>query len=243
MRPGIFYLFSGICHRTASDGRHLTKIVFEYELKYSCARRTSKRPGFRHPRADAAVRRRPARANGFSVANRPRGRAILPAMIRRRDFPVVFHGPGDAGRGPAAVARDFRHLGRVRGRRTAATRSPSPIRSPAPATAAASPRSAIGRAGRRADRPIFRLSRAKREGSAVLLRIDDRTFQLRGGGADAWAADPAADAEIVSAMRTGIEMNVETRSASGALVRDSYRLRGAATAIDAAAIACAAADG
>jgi hypothetical protein len=40
-------------------------------------------------------------------------------------------------------------------------------------------------------------------------------------------------------MRTGIEMSVETRSASGALVRDSYRLRGAATAIDAAAIACA----
>jgi hypothetical protein len=85
----------------------------------------------------------------------------------------------------------------------------------------------------------FRLSRAKREGSAVLLRIDDRTFQLRGGGSDAWAADPAADAELVSAMRTGIEMSVETRSASGALVRDSYRLRGAATAVDAAAIACA----
>ena len=85
----------------------------------------------------------------------------------------------------------------------------------------------------------FRLSRAKREGSAVLLRIDDRTFQLRGGGADAWAADPAADAELVSAMRTGIELSVDTRSASGGLVRDSYRLRGAATAIDAAAIACA----
>jgi hypothetical protein len=94
-----------------------------------------------------------------------------------------------------------------------------------------------------ADRAIrgqayFRLSRAKREGSAVLLRIDDRIFQLRGGAADAWGADRAADAEIVAAMRTGIEMSVETRSGSGALVRDSYRLRGAATAIDAAAIAC-----
>jgi hypothetical protein len=86
---------------------------------------------------------------------------------------------------------------------------------------------------------FFRLTRAKRGGSAVLLRIGDRTFQLRGGGADAWAADPAADAEIVAAMRTGLEMNVETRAASGAVVRDSYRLRGAATAIDAAAIACA----
>lgn len=85
----------------------------------------------------------------------------------------------------------------------------------------------------------FRLSRAKRAGSAVLLRIDGRTFQLRGGGADAWAADAAADSEIVAAMRTGLEMSVETRAEGGASVRDSYRLRGAATAIDAAAIACA----
>jgi hypothetical protein len=85
----------------------------------------------------------------------------------------------------------------------------------------------------------FRLRQPKRPGSAVLLRIDGRIFQLRGGGADAWAADRTADGEIVTAMRTGIEMSVETRSAAGALIRDSYRLRGAATAIDAAAIACA----
>ena len=85
----------------------------------------------------------------------------------------------------------------------------------------------------------FRLRQAKRAGSAVLLRIDDRTFLLRGGGADAWAADAPADAEIVQAMRTGIEMSVETRSAGGGLLRDVYKLRGAATAIDAAAIACA----
>ena len=90
------------------------------------------------------------------------------------------------------------------------------------------------RAGR-ASQVHFRLSREKRAGSAVLLRIDGRTFQLRGGGRDAWAPDRRADAEIVAAMRTGIEMVVETRSTRGALVRDRYRLRGAATAIDAAA--------
>ena len=84
-----------------------------------------------------------------------------------------------------------------------------------------------------------RLSRAKRSGSAVLLRIDDRTFQLIGGGANAWATDRRADAEIIAAMRGGINMTVETRSERGALVRDFYRLRGAATAIDAAAIGCA----
>jgi hypothetical protein len=80
----------------------------------------------------------------------------------------------------------------------------------------------------------------KRAGSAVLLRIDGRTFQLVGGGANAWAPDARADAEIVAAMRSGVEMIVETRNARGGLMRDGYRLRGAATALDAAAIACAA---
>jgi hypothetical protein len=85
----------------------------------------------------------------------------------------------------------------------------------------------------------FRLSRRKRPGSAVLLRIDERMFQLAGSGANAWAPDPRADADIVAAMRTGIDMMIETRSEAGAQVRDHYQLRGAATAIDAAAIACA----
>lgn len=85
----------------------------------------------------------------------------------------------------------------------------------------------------------FRLSKQKRAGSAVLLRIDDRSWQLLAGGAEAWAPDARADAEIVAAMRRGLSMTVETRSDRGARVRDSYRLRGAATAIDAAAVACA----
>ena len=85
----------------------------------------------------------------------------------------------------------------------------------------------------------IRFSREKREGSAVLLRVDGRTFQLLGGGRDAWAPDPRADAEIQAAMRTGVDMVVETRAAGGALIRDQYALRGAATAMDAAAIGCA----
>jgi hypothetical protein len=83
-----------------------------------------------------------------------------------------------------------------------------------------------------------RLSREKRQGSAVLVRIDGRSFQLLGGGRNAWAPDARGDQEIQAAMRTGIDMVVETRSAQGLLVRDHYRLRGAATAMDAAAIAC-----
>jgi hypothetical protein len=85
----------------------------------------------------------------------------------------------------------------------------------------------------------IRLSRAKRPGSAVILRVDDRSFQLIGGGNNAWAPNARADAEIVATIRRGLEMSVETRSTTGGRVRDQYRLRGAATAIDAAAIACA----
>ena len=73
----------------------------------------------------------------------------------------------------------------------------------------------------------------------MLLRIDGRSFQLVSGPRDAWAPDRRADAGIVAAMRTGLELVVETRSTAGTLVRDRYALRGAATAIDAAAIACA----
>lgn len=85
----------------------------------------------------------------------------------------------------------------------------------------------------------FRLSRAKRAGSAVLLRVDDRSWQLLAGGRDAWAPDAPADAEIVAAMRRGLFLTIETRSERGQRIRDIYRLRGAATAIDAAAVACA----
>jgi hypothetical protein len=85
----------------------------------------------------------------------------------------------------------------------------------------------------------FRLSRMKRPGSALILRIDGRTFQLAGGGVNAWAPDPRVDSDIVAAMRSGIEMVIETRSTRGGIVRDAYQLRGAATAIDAAAVACA----
>lgn len=84
----------------------------------------------------------------------------------------------------------------------------------------------------------LRLSREQRSGSAVLLRIDGRSFQLAGRGWDAWAPDAAADAELVAAMRTGLAMTVESRAVGGRLFRDQYRLRGAATAVDAAALAC-----
>ena len=104
--------------------------------------------------------------------------------------------------------------------KAAALRSPSPSR--ARRAEGWQPFASVGYwPGRRSARQVhFRLSRAKRPGSAVLLRIDGRTFQLIGGGRDAWAPDGRADADIVAAMRTGVDLVVETRSTRGRQVRD-----------------------
>lgn len=85
----------------------------------------------------------------------------------------------------------------------------------------------------------IRLRETKEKGAPVLLWVDDRRFRLVAGGADAWALDAKADAAIVAAMRGGRRMRVETRSVRGRVISDSYPLRGVATAIDAAAVACA----
>ena len=73
----------------------------------------------------------------------------------------------------------------------------------------------------------------------MILRIGGRAFQLVAGANDAWAASARADAAIVAAMRRHVEMRVESRARNGAAIRDRYALRGAPSAIDAAAVACA----
>ena len=102
------------------------------------------------------------------------------------------------------------------------------------------PFASVGYWGRGARAQLhLRLSGEKRPESAIILRLDGRTFQLTGRGWDAWATDAQADAEMITAMRSAIDMVVETRSVRGGLVRDRYALRGAPSAIDAAAFACA----
>lgn len=84
-----------------------------------------------------------------------------------------------------------------------------------------------------------RLSKERAEGAKVMLGIGDRQFELVAGRVDAWAPDARAEAAIVAAMRSGSMLSVRTREKGGGYFTDRYRLRGAATAIDAAAIACA----
>lgn len=85
----------------------------------------------------------------------------------------------------------------------------------------------------------IRLSKARREGAELRLTIGSRRFILTGNGAHGWASDARMDAAIVAAMRSAPSMSVESTSTSGGSIADTYRLRGAATAIDAAALGCA----
>jgi len=85
----------------------------------------------------------------------------------------------------------------------------------------------------------IRLSRAIREGAKVVLSVDDRRITLIAGGRDAWAANPRADASIIATMRSGRTMSIASVAATGGGFADTYRLKGAATAIDAAALGCA----
>jgi len=85
----------------------------------------------------------------------------------------------------------------------------------------------------------IRLSRARHPRARVTLAIGERRFELVAGDTDAWAPDPRTDAAVVAAMRSGRSMSVESISAAGRPFADTYALKGAATAIDAAGLGCA----
>lgn len=85
----------------------------------------------------------------------------------------------------------------------------------------------------------FRLSRALSPGGRVTVGVGDRRFTLVAGTADAWATDPRMDAAIVAAIRANTSLSVEGRASDGRAFADVYALRGAATAMDAAALGCA----
>lgn len=85
----------------------------------------------------------------------------------------------------------------------------------------------------------IRLRKARLPGAPITLVVGERRFAMVGGGADAWAPDPRADAAIVAAIRSGRSMSVATRAENGRAFADAYALHGAATAIDAATLGCA----
>ncbi len=85
----------------------------------------------------------------------------------------------------------------------------------------------------------IRLSYSTLAGSGATLRIDSRQWPLVVGGADAWAINPQHDAGIVAAMRSGTTLSVSATGSKAGRFADSYALKGAASAMDAAALGCA----
>lgn len=85
----------------------------------------------------------------------------------------------------------------------------------------------------------IRLSRPRDPRAKVTLAVGERRFELLAGPSDAWAPDPRTDAAIVAAMRSSRSMSVESLARGGGAFADVYALKGAATAIDAAALGCA----
>ena len=84
-----------------------------------------------------------------------------------------------------------------------------------------------------------RLRRMPRSGAAVMLHIDNQPFLLVSQGNWAWSDGPLQEQAIVAALRSATGMSVESRDLGGRRTIDPYSLDGAATAIDAAAAACA----
>ena len=85
----------------------------------------------------------------------------------------------------------------------------------------------------------FRLARNVGQGSTATVTLNGQRFVLMVRGNGAWARDARTDAGIVAAMRSAPTMRLSVSPASGGGFGAAWRLRGAATAIDAAALGCA----
>lgn len=83
-----------------------------------------------------------------------------------------------------------------------------------------------------------RLSKPIGKGRELRLTIGERRFILRGNGMHGWAGDARMDAAILTALRSAENMRVHGTTESGGTINDMYQLRGAATAVDAAALGC-----
>ena len=84
----------------------------------------------------------------------------------------------------------------------------------------------------------IRLSKERRADADVMLTVGDRRWRLVAGSYDAWSPSPRHDAFIIARMRAARSMSVSSISRDGEAFADTYRLKGAATAIDAAALGC-----
>jgi hypothetical protein len=78
-----------------------------------------------------------------------------------------------------------------------------------------------------------------REGSQVTVEIGGEQFALFTEGEWAWPASPAEDAQLVSAMKRGVNATVTGLSSRGTTTKDTFSLLGFTAAVEDAERRCA----
>ncbi len=85
----------------------------------------------------------------------------------------------------------------------------------------------------------IRLSREIRNGADIMLVAGGRKWRLKAGKFDAWAPSARHDAFILAKLRSAPSFSISSIAATGGGFADTYLLKGAASAFDAAALGCA----
>jgi hypothetical protein len=84
-----------------------------------------------------------------------------------------------------------------------------------------------------------RLSLTRASNAGITLTVGGRRFQLSADGNGGYAKDRKMDLAIIAAMRSSQSLSVQSTGKNGGNIIEAYALRGAASAIDAAALGCA----
>ncbi|RDV02911.1 hypothetical protein DXH95_13425 [Sphingorhabdus pulchriflava] len=83
------------------------------------------------------------------------------------------------------------------------------------------------------------LSRERSTNSGITLSAGGRRFRLIAKGNSGWAKDRQTDMAIIAAIRSSQSLSITSMARDGRTIVDAYATRGAASAIDAAALGCA----
>lgn len=83
------------------------------------------------------------------------------------------------------------------------------------------------------------LSRERSTNSGITLSAGGRRFRLIAKGDYGWAKDRQTDMAIIAAIRSAQSLSITSVARDGRTIVDAYATRGAASAIDAAALGCA----
>lgn len=84
-----------------------------------------------------------------------------------------------------------------------------------------------------------RLSQERSTNSGIILNAGGRRFQLLARSNSGWAKDRQMDLAIIAAIRSAQSVSIQSIGRDGRTIIDAYATRGAASAVDAAALGCA----